>query len=172
MINAGLSSSLSLLRQMSNMYLPPAVHLVPSASTAAPVDAAKLWHTTPAAKAAKPSKAGSTHLFFGDDITALSSLGDKFAHKKGDERREVIRQTVGSAVKKVRDLGNDVEGSKVLVDASLDPHAAGAPSMHILNIPRMNVLACSCRRAPRTLQVHPQNQDHIPVRPPPYRAPP
>ncbi|EJF56123.1 leucine aminopeptidase [Dichomitus squalens LYAD-421 SS1] len=108
---------------MSSVYV---LLIDPSAptATAAPVDAAKLWHTTPAANASKPSKTGTTHLFFGNNITAVSSFGDKFAQKRGDERREVIRKTVGSAIKKVRELGDSVEGSKVFVDASADPHAA------------------------------------------------
>ncbi|KAI0364795.1 hypothetical protein BV20DRAFT_955555 [Pilatotrama ljubarskyi] len=109
---------------MSTVYVLPVDPVAPSTSAA--VDAAKLWKSTPAAT--KPPKVGTTHLFFGapkeDATTALTSLGDKFAQRKGDERREVIRKAVGSAIKKVRDLGEGVEGSNVLVDASADAHAA------------------------------------------------
>ncbi|OSD02808.1 leucine aminopeptidase [Trametes coccinea BRFM310] len=94
----------------------------PSAAKASGVDAAKLWHTAPGAAKAK---AGTTHLFYGESaVTALASLGEKFAQKACAERREVVRKAVGSAVKKVRDLGEDVRGSEVLVDASADAHAA------------------------------------------------
>ncbi|CDO69019.1 hypothetical protein BN946_scf184834.g26 [Trametes cinnabarina] len=70
---------------------------------------------------------GTTHLFYGDNaVTALASLGEKFAQKKCPERREVVRKAVGSAVKKVRDLdlGEAVHVSEVRVDASADAHAA------------------------------------------------
>ncbi|KAM5537543.1 hypothetical protein V8D89_008870 [Ganoderma adspersum] len=113
----------SLLRGMSSIYVLPIDPSAPAA-TAAPVDATKLWTTTPAANAPKPSKAGTTHLFYGENVTAVSSLGDNFNQKKGNDRREVVRKTVGSAIKKVRELGEAVEGSKVVVDGSSDPHAA------------------------------------------------
>ncbi|KAI0686508.1 leucine aminopeptidase [Cerioporus squamosus] len=106
---------------MSSIYVLPIDPSAPSVA-AAPVNAAKLWNSTPAA--GKPPKTGTTHLFYGDNITALASLGYKFGAKKGDERREVVRKAVAGGVKKVRDLGEGVEGSKVLVDASVDPHAA------------------------------------------------
>ncbi|KAI0713970.1 cytosol aminopeptidase family, catalytic domain-containing protein [Earliella scabrosa] len=107
---------------MSNIYLLPVDPSATSASAAAPVDAAKLWQLTPSAKS-KPAKVGTTHVFYGDKITALSSLGDKFEKKKGDERREVVRKAVAGGVKTVRALGESVEGSNVVVDASVDPHA-------------------------------------------------
>ncbi|KAI9067062.1 Zn-dependent exopeptidase [Trametes sanguinea] len=95
----------------------------PSAPKANGLDAARLWQTAPGAAKAK---AGTTHLFYGEPaaVTALTSLGEKFAQKKGAERREAVRKAVGSAVKKVRDLGEDVQGREVLVDASADAHAA------------------------------------------------
>ncbi|KAI0742211.1 leucine aminopeptidase [Daedaleopsis nitida] len=107
---------------MSSIYLLPVDPSTPAA-TAAPVDAAKLWQTTPGA-GSKPSKVGTTHVFYGENITALSSLGDKLRLKKGDEKREVLRKAVAGGIKKVRDLGDSVQGSKVIVDASFDPHAA------------------------------------------------
>ena len=141
---------------MSSIYVLPIDPSAPAA-TAAPVDAAKLWHTTPAANASKPSKAGTTHLFYGENITAVSSLGDKFTQKKGDERREVVRKTVGSAIKKVRELGEAVDGSKVVVDASADPHAAGTSPTYIEDYARADVSRYSCRRPPCTLPLHPQD---------------
>ncbi|KAI8998882.1 cytosol aminopeptidase family, catalytic domain-containing protein [Trametes punicea] len=111
---------------MATIYVLPVDPSAPSAPAAAQVDAAQLWQSTP--DSAKPPKAGTTHLFYGaprpGEITALASLGDKFAQKKGDARREVVRKVVASAVKKVRDLGEGVRGRNVLVDASADPHAA------------------------------------------------
>ncbi|KAI0703138.1 hypothetical protein C8Q76DRAFT_697531 [Earliella scabrosa] len=79
------------------MYLPPAVHLVPSASTAAPVDAAKLWQSTPSGKR-NPANVETT-------------------------RTEAVRKAVAGAVKTTRALGESVEGSNVDDDASVDPHA-------------------------------------------------
>jgi aminopeptidase len=59
----------------------------------------------------------------GSNVTALVSLGDRYANQKGDGKREVVRKAVGSAVKDVKAL---VEGeTAVSVDASADPHAAG-----------------------------------------------
>ncbi|KAI0762205.1 leucine aminopeptidase [Fomes fomentarius] len=114
----------SLLRRMSSIYLlpvdPSALQVTPSAPSG--VDPAKLWNQTPHA-ASKPPNVGTTHLFYGDNITALSSLGDNFAANKGDQRREVVRKAVAGGIKKVRDLGESVDGSKVLLDASVDPHA-------------------------------------------------
>ncbi|KAI0665071.1 cytosol aminopeptidase family, catalytic domain-containing protein [Cubamyces menziesii] len=113
---------------MSSIYVLPIDPNAPASTSASPagVDAAKLWQTSPAA--AKPASVGTTHLFFGAGAegatAAVSSLGDKFAQKKCAERREAVRRAVGSAVKKVRDLGEGVRGSDVRVDASADPHAA------------------------------------------------
>ncbi|KAI0327147.1 hypothetical protein GY45DRAFT_1373371 [Cubamyces sp. BRFM 1775] len=119
---------------MSSIYVLPIDPSAPSSTTTTSstgVDAAKLWQTTPAgAASAKPASVGTTHLFFGAGkegaaTAAVSSLGDRFAQKKCAERREAVRRAVGSAVKKVRDLGEGVQGSDVRVDASADPHAAG-----------------------------------------------
>ncbi|KAI0816824.1 cytosol aminopeptidase family, catalytic domain-containing protein [Trametes gibbosa] len=116
----------ALARTMSSFYVLPIEPTAPAAAAA--VDAAKLWKSTPSAVQSKPAGPGTAHLFYGTPkegaVAALSSLGDKFAHKKGDERREIVRKTVASAVKTVRNLGEGVHGSKVLVDASADPHAA------------------------------------------------
>ena len=132
-----LPRSPALLRTMSSIYVLPIDPNAPASTSAssAGVDAAKLWQTTPAA--AKPASVGTTHLFFGAGAegatAAVSSLGDKFAQKKCAERREAVRRAVGSAVKKVRDLGEGVQGSDVRVDASADPHAAGTSSLLVLS---------------------------------------
>lgn len=124
-----LSRSSPLVRTMSSFYVLPVDPSAPSASAATGVDATKLWKSTPSAFESKPASLGTTHLFYGapkeNTVTALASLGDKFAQKKGDARREAVRKAVASGVKKVRDLGEGVQGSKVVVDASADPHAAG-----------------------------------------------
>ena len=156
---------------MSSIYVLPIDPSAPAA-TAAPVDATKLWTSTPAANAPKPSKAGTTHLFYGENVTAVSSLGEKFGQKKGDERREVVRKTVGSAIKKVRELGEAVEGSKVVVDASADPHAAGQFFIHAESYARPNISRHSCRCPPRALPLHPQDEADLRLRPPPRSAPP
>lgn len=87
------------------------------------VDAAKLWSTTPQGE--KPPKAGTTRTFYNippSKLTTVSSLGGGFATKKAEEKRELVRKSVGSAVKDLKDL----EGVKdVAIDASADPHAAG-----------------------------------------------
>jgi len=54
-------------------------------------------------------------------VTTISSLGEAFISKKGDERREIVRKSVGSAVKELKSF----DGLKdVTIDASADPHAA------------------------------------------------
>lgn len=87
------------------------------------VDAAKLWSTTPQGE--KPPKVGTIRTFYNtppSKLTTVSSLGDGFATKKVDEKRELIRKSVASAVKDLKEL----EGVKdVAIDASADPHAAG-----------------------------------------------
>jgi cytosol aminopeptidase len=87
------------------------------------VDAAKLWSTTPQGE--KLPKAGTTRTFYNTSpskLTTVSSLGDGFATKKAEEKRELVRKSVGRAVKDLKEL----EGVKdVAIDASVDPHAAG-----------------------------------------------
>lgn len=88
------------------------------------LDAAKLWATTPVGE--KPAKVGTLRTFYNtpaSKVTTLSSLGEKFSTKKGDAKRELLRKSVGSAVKELK----AVDGVKdVAIDASIDPHAAGA----------------------------------------------
>lgn len=76
-------------------------------------------------KTEKPPKVGDTKIFYDTPegkVTALVSLGDKFASKQSNERRELVRQAVGSAVKEIRNLDGV---NRAEIDASTDPHAAG-----------------------------------------------
>lgn len=70
----------------------------------------------------KPSKAGTTHLFYGRDITAIASLGPKWSKASSSEnvKRELVRTAVGSAVNAIKGLGEGVEGWTVKVDVSQD----------------------------------------------------
>ena len=80
---------------------------------------------------------GTTHIFYGGGggVTALSSLGptwashnhkDKLAHKDNssdeseNEKRELVRTAVGSAVNAIKELGESVEGRVVKVDVSAE----------------------------------------------------
>ena len=99
----------------------------PSTNLLPDVDVVRLWSTAPSGE--KTPKVGVTRVFFNtpagpeNNLTALSSLGDGFAEKQGDARREIVRKAIGSAVKEVKKLGESVKVA--LVDDSLDPHAAG-----------------------------------------------
>jgi len=87
------------------------------------VDPAELWSTTP--QADKPPKAGTTRTFYNtptSKVTTVSSLGGDFASKSANVKRELVRKSVGSAVKELKGY----DGVKdVSIDASADPHAAG-----------------------------------------------
>ncbi|KAJ7810545.1 leucine aminopeptidase [Mycena olivaceomarginata] len=76
----------------------------------------ELW--TPA----KEPKVGTTRVFFSDKITALSSLGPDLAKKGVEAKRELVRKSVGSAVQEIKRVADEV--TEVVVDASIDPHAA------------------------------------------------
>ncbi|ESK96453.1 leucine aminopeptidase [Moniliophthora roreri MCA 2997] len=79
-----------------------------------------LWNNSALGDSA--SKVGTTRVFFNEPkITALSSLGEKFDSKKGDDKREIVRKSIGSGVKALKALDGVKE---VEVDASLDAHAA------------------------------------------------
>ncbi|KAF9528163.1 cytosol aminopeptidase family, catalytic domain-containing protein [Crepidotus variabilis] len=105
----------------ASAYIFPYDHKT-SGKVAEEVDPAQLWSTTP--QGDKPPKVGTTRTFYNtptSKVTTVSSLGDGFAFKSGDQRREIIRKAVGSAVRDLRNL----EGLKtVAIDASADPHAA------------------------------------------------
>ncbi|EDR01445.1 uncharacterized protein LACBIDRAFT_186220 [Laccaria bicolor S238N-H82] len=85
-------------------------------------DVAELWNSTP--QGDKPSKVGTTRTFYNTPqgkVTTVSSLGSGFAEKSADAKRELVRKSVGNAVKALKEL----EGVKdVTVDESADPHAA------------------------------------------------
>ncbi|KAJ7083340.1 leucine aminopeptidase [Mycena belliarum] len=84
--------------------------------------ATELW----SASVAKAPKVGTTRIFFNspsaDSITALSSLGPDFARKNAAAKRELVRRSVGSAVKEIARVADEV--AEVVVDGSADPHAA------------------------------------------------
>ncbi|KIM82242.1 hypothetical protein PILCRDRAFT_8066 [Piloderma croceum F 1598] len=107
-------------------YIVPIDPKAPSSQSAVPnLDPAKLWSTVPVGK--KVPKTGTTRLFYDvpsgkSNVTALVSLGDAYASQKGDQKREVVRKAIGSAVKDVKALTEDE--IKVTVDASADPQAA------------------------------------------------
>ena len=91
-------------------------------------DPATLWARLPPSQ--KLTKVGSSYLFYGTpgtDVTALSSLGEGFANKTGDERREHVRKAVGSGIKKVKVFREGI--SEAIVDISQDPHAAGETTL-------------------------------------------
>lgn len=108
----------------SKAYVVPINPQNPAGNAISGVDPATLWSSLPQAQ--KPAKVGTSHLFYGtpmQDVTALVSLGDGFDSKTGDARRELVRKAVGSGVKSVKGLGDGV--SETVIDASIDPHAAG-----------------------------------------------
>ena len=113
--------------------------------TVSGVDQLKLLSKLP--KTEKPPKVGDTKIFYGTPegkVTALVSLGDKFASKKSNERRELVRRAVGRAVKELREL----EGvNRAEIDASTDPQAAGGCPRQITVQPRRadyTVSSCWC----------------------------
>lgn len=104
-------------------YIVPYDHLTTSAAVDG-VDVADLWSSTPQGE--RPPKVGTTRIFYNtpspSHLTTVSSLGEGYASKNANQKRELVRKSIGNAVK---DLKN-YEGLKdVVVDASLDPHAAG-----------------------------------------------
>jgi aminopeptidase len=106
----------------TSAYIIPYDHQ--STSTVLPnVDPAQLWSLTPQGE--KLPKAGTTRIFYNTPsykLTTLSSLGDGFASKNVNQKRELVRKSVGGAVKDLKNF----EGLKdVAIDASLDSHAAG-----------------------------------------------
>ncbi|KAF8167170.1 leucine aminopeptidase [Crassisporium funariophilum] len=105
----------------TSAYILPFDH-TSSAKVAEGLDAAELWSLTPQGE--KTPKAGTTRTFYNtppSKVTTVSSLGDGFASKKSEVKREIVRKSVGSAVKVLKSY----EGVKeVAVDASADPHAA------------------------------------------------
>ncbi|KAG6860633.1 hypothetical protein C0995_009222 [Termitomyces sp. Mi166 len=93
-----------------------------STETVGGVKTSELWALTPQGE--KPPVVGTVRTFYNTPatkITAISSLGEKFASKSPDAKRELLRKSVGSAIKQLKAL----DGLKgVAIDASVDPHAA------------------------------------------------
>ena len=109
---------------MSNTaYVLPYDHQLSDQVVVDGVDASHLWSLTPQGE--KLPKVGTTRIFYNtppSKLTTVSSLGEGFASKKSQVKRELVRRSVGSAVKELKSY----EGLKdVLIDASADPHAAG-----------------------------------------------
>ncbi|KAJ7696756.1 cytosol aminopeptidase family, catalytic domain-containing protein [Mycena rosella] len=100
-------------RKMATASIHPFDPKTPSQS------ANELW----AASATKAPKVGTTRIIFKpDSIIALASLGPDFVNKNGAAKRELVRRSVGSAVKEITRVAEEV--TEVVVDASADPHAA------------------------------------------------
>jgi len=103
-------------------YILPFDHS-PTGEVVPGLNPAELWATTPLGE--KVAKVGTMRTFFNtpaSKLTAVSSLGEGFAKKDPDAKRELVRKSVGGAVKELKAM----EGLKdVVIDASLDPHAAG-----------------------------------------------
>ncbi|KAG5338540.1 hypothetical protein C0989_007134 [Termitomyces sp. Mn162] len=94
-----------------------------STETVVGVKTSELWSLAPQGE--KPPAVGTVRTFYNTPatkVTAISSLGEKFASKSADAKRELLRKSVGNAVKQLK----AIDGLKdVAVDASIDPHAAG-----------------------------------------------
>ena len=113
----------SRLMTTSGYILPHQPGTTATATATVPgIDQLKLLSKLP--KTEKPPKVGDTRIFYDvpeGNITALVSLGDKFASKQPNERREFVRRAVGSAVRELRNLE---AVNRIEIDASADPHAA------------------------------------------------
>ncbi|KAG6916865.1 hypothetical protein DXG01_004846 [Tephrocybe rancida] len=105
----------------SSAFIVPIDHQSTTQS-ASGVNASELWATTPQGE--KPPAVGTVRTFYNtptNKVTAISSLGDKFASKATDAKKELVRKSVGSAVKQLK----AIDGLKdVTIDASEDPQAA------------------------------------------------
>lgn len=87
------------------------------------VNPSHLWSLTPQSE--KIPKVGTTRIFYNTpppSLTSIVSLGEGFALKKDEIKRELVRKSVGSAVKELKAYDGLQD---VVIDASADPHAAG-----------------------------------------------
>ncbi|KAF5311260.1 hypothetical protein D9758_018499 [Tetrapyrgos nigripes] len=123
----GLPSQLHISRRMSTIAFVAPHDPIKSSQAISGVDLVQIWaQAVPSStdESAKVPKVGTTRVFYNtpeSKITAISSLGEGFEKKKGNERREMVRKSVGSAVKTLRGL----DGLKEIhIDAEKDPHAA------------------------------------------------
>lgn len=105
----------------SSIYVVPVNPERPT-SAAKELQVDKLLSSIPPQTKNKPSKVGTTHLFYGQNITATASLGPKWSSSSSSEnvKRELVRTAVGSAVNAIKGLGEGVEGRTVKVDVSGD----------------------------------------------------
>lgn len=115
-------SAISRSMSSTSAYIVPFDH--ESTSEVVPgLNPAQLWATTPTGE--KLPKVGTTRTFFNtpaSKVTAVSSLGEGFVKKSVDAKRELLRRSVGGAVKELK----VIDGLKnVTIDASIDPQAAG-----------------------------------------------
>ncbi|EPQ61358.1 hypothetical protein GLOTRDRAFT_125077 [Gloeophyllum trabeum ATCC 11539] len=111
----------------STAFIIPVDPKQPSSKAIPSLDLGRLWSAVPSGPSAP--KVGTTRIFYNtpaekdaSNVTALASLGDTFSEKTGDARKELVRKAVGSAVKKVKELGEGL--NEVAIDASIDPHAS------------------------------------------------
>lgn len=115
-------------RTMSSAFIVP-YDLKTPIQIAPGVDVAELWNSTP--QGDKPPKVGTTRTFYNTPqgkVTTVSSLGSGFAEKGADAKRELVRKSVGSGVKVLKELGGVKD---VTVDESADPHASGQFTLHL-----------------------------------------
>ena len=93
------------------------------------IDVPALWRSVPSSSSGSPIRVGTSHLFYdvrdSGDVSVVSSLGDQSKVKDNASQRETVRKAVGSAVGKVKSLGEHINGRIVNVNAEADPHAAG-----------------------------------------------
>jgi aminopeptidase len=93
-----------------------------SSKNVAGVDPAQLFSLVPSGE--KAPKTGTTRTFYNTPegkTTSITSLGEGFANKPTDVKRELVRKSVGSAVKELKAHEGVTEAQ---IDASADPHAA------------------------------------------------
>lgn len=115
-------SRLHIFRMSTKAYILP-LNAQSNPAPVAGINASELLGRVP--HGSKPHKVGQTHVFFETtNVTAITSLGEKFDAQDGNAKREILRKAVGNAVKELRAFDGLEE---VHVDASTDPHAAGKP---------------------------------------------
>ncbi|ESK95549.1 leucine aminopeptidase [Moniliophthora roreri MCA 2997] len=94
--------------------------VVPIDPAAPSANYADLWNNSALGDSAK--KVGTTRVFFTESkVIALSSLGENYSSKKADEKREIVRKSIGSGVKALKALDGVTE---IEIDASQDAQAS------------------------------------------------
>jgi len=142
-------------------YILPFDHS-PTGEVVPGLNPAELWATTPLGE--KVAKVGTMRTFFNtpaSKLTAVSSLGEGFAKKDPDAKRELVRKSVGGAVKELKAM----EGLKdVVIDASLDPHAAAVAAQLALYKFTLKTSPPS-RFNPNLMEPIPEKLNFAPVQP-------